>query len=360
MKRALISLLLTFASFTATNLLARDSVERRLVIEVGSSAIKYAIADVNSSTDTILEIKDQDSIAFRLHDNVLNNDKRIIDSATLNAISDIFLRLKDKASYYHTRHIKVVATEAVRIASNRVEVESLLQGKTGFVMQVLSQDDEDRMDYFTALRVSKKPGKPIVWDIGNNSYQLIASDSEANSSGYNHLAYKGDYGSRSFFRYLLEVVQGKSLEENSNLHPLTRNEYKEALRFAHHLAERTPKMIQSQIARNNGEVVAIGSLFQYSLLEAIKAEPDQLQVTQNEVKRFIERALELEETEHHKDSKELQLNRLGFRQHEGFSHLTLSNAIMVYGFMQELGILSLTVADRTSTDSILEYSPFWQ
>lgn len=355
MKRALLRHLLMATCFITSPLFATDSVERRMVIEVGSSAIKYAIADVNSSTDTILDIKDQDSIAFRLHDNVLNNNRHIIDKATLGAMSDIFLRLKDKASYYHTAHIKVVATEAIRITSNKVEVQSALQGKTGLVMQILAQDDEDQMDYFTALRASKKPGKPVVWDIGNNSYQLIADDPAADT-----LAYKGDTGSRSFFRYLLEVVQGKDLQKDDNLHPLTSDQFEEGIRFAHHLAEKVPKLVRSQITRNKGEVVAIGSLFQYSLLEAVKTEPEQLLITQHEVKQFIDRSLNREQTEQHPLDKEQQLNRLGYRQQQGFSHLTLANAVMVYGFMQELGILSLEVADRTSTDSILEYSPFWQ
>ena len=355
MKPSLLRHCLIATSLITSPLFATDSVERRMAIEVGSSAIKYAIADVNSNTDTILEIKDQDSIAFRLHDKVLNNDRHTIDKATLGVLSDIFLRLKDKASYYHTPHIKVIATEAMRITSNKVEVQSTLQGKTGLVMQILTQANEDRMDYFTALRASKKPDKPVVWDIGNNSYQLIADDPTADT-----LAYKGDSGSRSFFRYLLEVAQGKDWQKDSNLHPLTKEQYEEGLRFAHHLAGKVPKLVRSQIVRNNGEVVAIGSLFQYSLLEAVKTEPGQLLVTQNEVKQFINRALIREQTEHHPTDQEQQLNQPGYRQHQDFSHLTLSNAIMVYGFMQKLGILSLEVTDRTSTDSILEYSPFWQ
>ena len=355
MRFAAIYFWLLSACITTPTLHAGDYIERRMAIELGSSAIKYAVAEVDSRTDTILEIKDQDSIALNLHDSVLSNSKHMIDQKTTDSVTEQFARLREKANYYLVTDTKVVATEAVRIARNKVEFQARLQGKTGFILQVLTQADEDQMDYFTAIRFSQKPDMPVVFDIGNNSYQLIIDDPEAET-----LAYKGDYGSTSFFRYLLEVVQGKDSNKTNTIHPLSKPQFEEGLRFAHHLAQRTQNLIKTQIKNNNGEVVAIGSLFQYSLLEAIKSEPEQQQITLDELEQFIHRSLNREETEHHTEETEIQPHQQGYRKHNGFSHLTLSNAIMVYGFMKELGILSLNIADRTSTDSILEYSPFWQ
>lgn len=338
-----------------TPLQASDNIERRLAVEIGSSAIKYAIAEVDSTTDTILEIKDQDSIALPLHDNILSDNTHTISQEMMNAVTAVFVRLKEKVGYYQVTDIKVVATEAVRIASNKVQFQASFQGKTGFVLQILTQHDEDQMDYFTAIRASQKPGMPVVFDIGRNSFQLIVDDPDAKT-----LAYKGEYGSKSFFSYILEVVQGRDSQQTRTIHPLTQLQSEESLRFAQHLARRTPQLIRAQIASRDGEVVAIGSLFQYSLLEAIKTEPDQQYITLNDLQQFIRRSLNREENENHTEADELQLHQLGYQRHKGFSHLTLSNAVMVYGFMKELGILKLAVADRTSTDSILEYSPFWQ
>ena len=349
------SLFLTLTIALFSTVTKAETSERRMAIEIGSSAIEYAIADVDPDTDTIITYKDRQSIVLHLHDDVLANKDHRFSSDMMAQAADIMKQLREKANYYLATEIAVVGTEALRLANNRHKLLHNLQREIGTKIMILSEQDEDRMDYFTAIRISESQGMPVVWDIGANSFLLIATNQKSEI-----LSYNGDYGSQSFMNYVVEVIQGKELKGQASIHPLNQQHYQEALRFAHHLASRAPESIKQHIVTNKGEVVALGSLFQYSLLSVMPNLEGQRTILRRHLESYLQQALNRESKEDHNTRQEPLPHQLTYKPHSGFSHLTLSNAIMVYGFMLELGIEKLSVSERTSTDSMLEYSPFWQ
>lgn len=329
-------------------LLARETAERRMAIDVGASAVKYTIADVNVEDDTIIEILDSDSLQLLLHDDIYSSHNRAFSKPMMNEAQTIFMELKKKAEYYHVEKTRAIATETFRTSHNRSKMVSLLLRESGIKVNTISEEEEDRLDFFTAIRASQQPGMPVVWDIGGSSYQLIVQNAHQET-----ITAKGGYGSTSFFNYILEVAQNKDHRKSRYIHPITRAEYNQSMKFAQHMARRAPDDIRTNIKKNHGRVIAIGSLFQFSLMEAIPDSRKTRHISQQALKSYIEHSLNRELVENHPEDHPTH-------GHKGFSHLNLSNAILAYGFMVELDIKQLSVVERTSTESILEFTPYWQ
>ncbi|MGI9277704.1 MAG: hypothetical protein ACR2PT_23010 [Endozoicomonas sp.] len=337
-------ILLAFITcFYCSSIQASPFPERRMAIHVGASAISYAIADVDPENDSIVKAHDSAHLPIPFHEDLEQNRENSLSRQIQEQALGIFRQLKNKADYYQVTKIKAVATETFRQAGNRVEMVASILGKTGIRVEIIDQETEDRLDYFTAIRTRQDNDESMIWDIGGGGYQLIMSDSQDNPS-----TFKGGYGSITFLNFLLEVAQDKDHRQTRNIHPLTQQQFETGLRFARHLARRTPESMASIIRKNHGQATAIGKLFQYSILPSAGSR----KVSQAQLKAYIEKSLNLEATESHDDDSG--------RPRKGFSHLALSNAILVFGFMEELGITLLAIAERSDTDSILEYTPFWQ
>ena len=340
MKNTLFGLLLCFCSIYT---LASEFHERRMAIHVGPSAISFTVADVDPENDNIIKFHDSAHLPIPFHEDLEQNKEVILSREIQEETLDIFRQLKNKADYYQVTKIKAVATETFRQAGNRVEIVASILGETGIRLEIIDQETEDRLDFFTAIRTSQGNDKPVTWDIGGGGYQFIISGSQGNP-----VTSKGSYGSITFLNFLLEVAQSKDHRLTRNIHPLTRPQFETGLRFARHMARRTPESMASVIRNNHGQVTAVGRLFQYSILPSAGSR----KVNQAQLKTYIEKSLNQEATENHDDDSG--------RPRKGFSHLALSNAILVFGFMEELGITQLSIAERSDTGSILEFTPFWQ
>ena len=316
--------------------------ERRIAINIGAVAVNYAIADVDPATDTIIKLHDTDSFPIAFHEDLEQSTEITVSAQTQAELVHAVRQVKKRMEYYQVSEFKAIATETFRIARNRVELLGNILGETGIRIDVLDQATEDRLDFFSAIRTSQKSDKPVVWDIGGGGYQLITNSLEQ------PITANGAYGSVTFLNYLLEVTQNKDHRKTRNIHPLTEYQFEQGLRFARHLARRSPEPITRAIRENHGQVIAVGQLFRNTVLPQSRTR----KINHAMLKGYIKKSLNQEATEQHEPDSG--------RPRKGFSHLALSNAILVYGFMVELGITQLTIAERSSTDSILEFTPFWQ
>ena len=342
MKLRVFSILLVLITFS-TSCIATQT-ERRIAISLGSGKIRYVIADVNSRTDQVINTLDSGAFDTAFHIDLQLSSDRQFSPTMFERTLEVFERIKDKYNYYGVTRFKAIARQSFRDATNARELADSILKHTGFAINIVPPSEEDQLDYFTALQVSQKTDRPVVWDIGTNRFQLIMKNEEGET-----FTHKGNFGSMNFMDYLLEVVQRKKANTSRFLHPLTEQEAKAGLDFARFLARQTPSSIKKAIVNSNGYVLAIGSMFRYSISGDIAGKKGV--IDKKILHHHIQQWLSTEDHTMHKNSNK--------GNPDAFSHINLANAILVYGFMEELGIEKLNISNQSLTESILEYTPYW-
>ncbi|MGB1272573.1 MAG: hypothetical protein ACPG5T_10910, partial [Endozoicomonas sp.] len=239
--------------------------ERRLAIEVDTDAVHFVIADVNPENDRIIRYLDSGSISADFHKDLMASSNRQFSPKLFVQALSIFAKLRNKSSHFTVDKIRAVTTESLRQGDNSNQLIQKIGRKTGISIKILPPEEEDRLDFYSALKVSNASDAPVVWDIGAGRYQLIAGDETEGP-----FAHQGTFGASSFHAYLLEVVQ-KQLGNQDKLSTLSRQEAEAGIDFARFLARQTPVRIRKAIEQNNGRVIAIGSLFRNTIAGAITA-----------------------------------------------------------------------------------------
>ncbi len=90
---------------------------------------------------------------------------------TLNVLQ----RFRDQCRKYGDIPIRVVATSAVREASNRKEFVDLAQDRAGLDVEVISWEEEARLTIEGVFWKLPSSGKTLIFDIGGGSTEFIFS-----------------------------------------------------------------------------------------------------------------------------------------------------------------------------------------
>jgi exopolyphosphatase / guanosine-5'-triphosphate,3'-diphosphate pyrophosphatase len=141
-------------------------------IDIGSNSIRQTIADV-SPTGTI-RVVDELKAAPRLGAGLYNKGK-LSEIAIQNAMSTLS-RMATLANQLGVKRTEVVATSAVRDASNGEEFLRLVKSETGLKVRILHGEDEARLSFRSALaHFDLGVGRAVVMDIGGGSLELALS-----------------------------------------------------------------------------------------------------------------------------------------------------------------------------------------
>ncbi len=159
-------------SSTGSHQLRNDSDIRISAIDIGSNSIRQTIADV--SPTGVIRVVDEMKAAPRLGAGL---DKKgcISDLAIQNALSTL-TRMETLATQLGVKRTEVVATSAVREASNGDEFLKRVKAETGLKVRVLNGEDEARLSFRSALaHFDLGVGRAVVMDIGGGSLELALS-----------------------------------------------------------------------------------------------------------------------------------------------------------------------------------------
>ncbi len=308
--------------------------ERRMSIEIDANTVHFAIADVNSKTDKIYRHLDYGSLEAGFYDDLSASDNRFYSKCMFKKAQEIFQKLRTRQEHFSAVKVRAIATETFRDAHNAEELVQKVRRTSGIDIKILSPEEEDRMDFFSAFTVTHDTEMPVVWDIEKESFQLIIADHESGP-----FAYKGEFGSVNFMDYLKQVVQKKEAIPNTQLYPISAEEINAGIDFARFLARKTPRLIRRELKKDNIKVTAIGSVFQESVATQIANKRNTIDKIQ--INKFI---------------KEREKNN-GLSNKD--KDVSLANAILVLGFMEELGMETLDISDHNSTLGMLEFPLFW-
>ncbi|MEO8580046.1 MAG: Ppx/GppA phosphatase family protein [Gemmatimonadales bacterium] len=141
-------------------------------IDIGSNSIRQTIADV--SPTGAIRVVDEMKAAPRLGAG-LHKRGKLSAIAIQNAIATLS-RMATLANQLGVKRTEVVATSAVREASNGELFLGLVRAETGLKAKVLRGDDEARLAFRSALaHFDLAAGRAIVMDIGGGSLELTLS-----------------------------------------------------------------------------------------------------------------------------------------------------------------------------------------
>src|ERR1700682_2760391 len=149
-----------------------DADIRISAIDIGSNSIRQTIADV-SPTGTI-RVVDEMKAAPRLGAGLYKKGA-LSEVAIQNALSTL-TRMATLANQLGVKRTEVVATSAVREATNGDEFLKLVKSETGLKVRVLRGEDEARFSFRSALaHFDLGVGRAVVMDIGGGSLELALS-----------------------------------------------------------------------------------------------------------------------------------------------------------------------------------------
>ncbi len=159
-------------STTGSFQLRNDTDVRVSAIDIGSNSIRQTIADV--SPTGVIRVVDEMKAAPRLGAGLYERGS-LNEIAVQNALSTLS-RMATLANQLGVERTEVVATSAVRDASNGEQFLKLVRGETGLSVRVLRGDDEARLSFRSALaHFDLGVGRAVVMDIGGGSLELALS-----------------------------------------------------------------------------------------------------------------------------------------------------------------------------------------
>ena len=149
-----------------------DGEIRVSAIDIGSNSIRQTIADVaaTGAIRVVDEMRAAPRLGAGLYDTGTLSEAAIRDALT------VLGRMATLANQLGAKRTEVVATSAVRDASNGEEFRRLARKETGLRIKVLTGDDEARLAFRSALaHFDIGTGRAVVMDIGGGSLELALS-----------------------------------------------------------------------------------------------------------------------------------------------------------------------------------------
>ena len=302
--------------------------ERRMTIEVDGNSICFAIADVTHDDDRVHRYLDYGCMDSGFDDDLAVTGNQYFSQVVLRRARSLFQKMRARQEHFRASRVRALARPSLQAAHNAGQLIEGVRRTTGIDVHILSPEEEERVDFYSALGASRNSETPVVWDIGKGRYQMILANDKDGP-----LIHKSEFGSAGFMAYLKEVVQDKSSTAPHALAPMSVRELNDGMAFARYLARRTPAPIRDELKKDAVAITGIGAFFRESFAL------DQ-----------ADRLMSREKLRHFIYARQTTV---------GVNDLSVANAILVLGFMDELNIKNLRVSDHNSTVGMLELPILW-
>jgi len=144
---------------------------------------KFASIDIGSNTVRLLVMEADDAGSFKEVDSErvicrlgegINSEKRLLPHR-MDLTLDVLQRFRNQCLKYGDIPIRVVATSAVREASNREDFINLARERAGLGVEVISWEEEARLTVEGVFWKLPSSGKTLIFDIGGGSTEFIFS-----------------------------------------------------------------------------------------------------------------------------------------------------------------------------------------
>ena len=302
----------------------------RAGIDIGSGSTKLKVYQVNTCNQTIIKEVDpnkcsySDKVAYK--ESLKNNNQ--ITKTILEEGLAVLNKMKHTAANCGANEFSATATSAFRQADNAKAAIQYLE-KSGIKIHIISQEQEAILGYNGGL--SKSEDKSLcVWDIGGSSMQIICP-----SKNEQYHLYLGHLASVPFKDHINQLKKSKRNSPN----PISPETFNQSLKRTRLEASSINKSIPSDFFKDK-KVIGIGGVHYYAVSQAIQSP--------------------------HFDSKTLNkhiLSRLNKTDQElgggKYVNTAVSNMILVYGIMKELGISQVIAKKVNLTEGLVVSPKYW-
>lgn len=311
-------------------------IERRAAIDIGSGGTKIAIADVEKTTNQIVQIILETSFPVPYQASLDKSEDGTFDVPTKTLGLKTFREIKEITDQYQVQKIVAIATSAFRKANNSNEFIAEIESQTKIRVRIIPQREEGEIAFFSALSSGEfNPDEVVVWDIGTGSLQITTKNASHGLS-----VYMGEQmGSVAFKNYIVDTIQENEIEEITSPNPMSEEDVKMADSYARAFARKAFPIIKQKINAKS-TVVGIGRLF-YQSIRPLASEGNV--ITRDGLRKFINHSL-------NKTDEELK---------NPFAHVDVSNCILTLAIMKALHIQEIMPIETTSTKGLLISPSLW-
>lgn len=310
----------------------------RAAVDIGSGATKLKIAEINTSTHKITKILFNEQYAVPYQEHLEKSTDKNFDSTVMATGLASLKKSSEIAKKYGVQKVVAIATAAFRKAGNADEFIKEIEKETGIKVYVIDQELEGKLAFQAATNLVNTPAENIlVWDIGGGSLQLTMLNAEGS-----YQIYRGHDASVPFKNRIIQQIQGRDLGHHHSPNPMTAGEISQSVSEASRIAEKVDRIFKDKIYDPETQVIGVGSVFANGLVPLMH---------HRTTFSLVDLAFMVSHLAGKTDSD------MGGGD---FSNVSVSNAILVLGFMQELGIKKLMIFDVNNADGAFLYQPFWE
>jgi exopolyphosphatase/guanosine-5'-triphosphate,3'-diphosphate pyrophosphatase len=143
--------------------------QRLGIVDVGSNAIRFLVAEAMAGTIGVLE---SHRLAVRLGRDVFHTGQ--IPEATIAEVVDAFRRFRATCDRLGVARIRAIATSAMRDARNRDLLVDRVRDASGIELEVISGTQEAYLlKLAVETRVDLRQGRSLLVDVGGGSVELV-------------------------------------------------------------------------------------------------------------------------------------------------------------------------------------------
>lgn len=144
-------------------------------IDVGSNAIRLMVSRLNG--DGELETLENLRLPVRLGQDAFTSGQ--FSEQTMQMAVDAFLRFRKVSEVFEVVQTRAVATSAMRETANSALLMERITLETGFILELISSEEEARLIHLAVTRRMNLKGKQAVLiDIGGGSVEVTVSNGE--------------------------------------------------------------------------------------------------------------------------------------------------------------------------------------
>ena len=142
------------------------------VIDLGTNTCNLLIAETKNENYTILL---QSKQLVKLGDKDIRSNR--VSAEAIERVEKCFSHFKKIVAEYETEKVRIVATSAVRDASNKSEILDRLGTQSGWIVKVLTGEKEAQLIFEGVLLALENLEAPtIILDVGGGSNELILAE----------------------------------------------------------------------------------------------------------------------------------------------------------------------------------------
>lgn len=312
--------------------------EVRAAMDIGSGATNIKVAKVNPETNQIISILFEKSVGVSYQKALEQSTDNKFNDEVMNQGIQAIKELKADADQYHVKKIVAVATAAFRQAVNAQEFADKITQETGVVVKIINQDEEGILALKGALAVYPVNSEnAVIWDIGGGSMQLTALTPQGT-----YIVSKGATASTQFKNAIIKEIEHQDINQVSTPNPISKEQMNQAIQLAQKSSESINPYIKEKIQDPQTQVLAVGNLFYKSIRGAVN---NKMNANQEDLQTAVDSKAGKSDAE------------LGGG---GFADVSVSNPLLVLGYMKGLSIHEIHFVDVNNADGVLTYPAYWQ